>query len=74
MNNIYNLTVVILTYKTNEKILTDCLNSIDPRIKILIIENSKNDLFKENLKKKYPDLKKHDINFQFRSIPSLGWL
>ena len=57
MNNIYNLTVVILTYKTNEKILTDCLNSIDPRVKILIIENSKNDLFKENLKKKYPDLK-----------------
>ena len=57
MNNIHNLTVVILTYKTNEKILTDCLNSIDPRIKILIIENSKNDLFKENLKKKYPDLK-----------------
>ena len=57
MNNIYNLTVIILTYKTNEKILTDCLNSIDPRVKILIIENSKNDLFKENLKKKYPDLK-----------------
>jgi len=26
------------------------------------------------IEKKYPDLKKHDINFQFRSIPSLGWL
>ena len=56
MNNIHNLTVVILTYKTNEKILTDCLNSIDPKAKILIVENSQNNLFKENLKKKYPDL------------------
>ena len=52
MNNIHNLTVVILTYKTNEKILTDCLNSVDPKVKILIVENSKNNLFKENFKKK----------------------
>ena len=56
MNNIHNLTVVILTYKTNEKILTDCLNSVDPKVKILIVENSKNNLFKENFKKKYPEL------------------
>ena len=56
MNNIHNLTVVILTYKTNEKILTDCLNSVDPKVKILIVENSKNNLFKENIKKKYPEL------------------
>ena len=62
MDNIHNLTVVILTYKTNEKILTDCLNSIDPRIKILIIENSKNDLFKENLKKKISRFK-HNIKW-----------
>jgi len=56
MNNIHNLTVVILTYKTNEKILTNCLNLIDSKAKILIVENSKNNLFKENLKKKYPYL------------------
>ena len=56
MNNIHNLTVVILTYKTNEKILADCLNSINPKVKILVVENSNNNLFKENLEKKYPDL------------------
>mgnify|MGYP000625017019 CR=1 FL=1 len=42
MNNIHNLTIVIVTYRTDEKILTDCLNSIDPQINILIVENSKN--------------------------------
>ncbi len=39
MRNI--LTVIIVTYKTNKKILNKCLNSIDKKIKILIIENSK---------------------------------
>ena len=52
MNNIHNLTVVILTYKTNEKILADCLNSINPKAKVLVVENSNNNLFKENLEKK----------------------
>ena len=51
MNNIHNLTVVILTYKTNEKTLVDCLNSINSKVKILVVENSNNNLFKENLKK-----------------------
>ena len=35
-----NLTVVIVTYKTDEKILRDCINSIDKKIHIKIIENS----------------------------------
>ena len=37
-----NLTVVIVTYKTPEKIILDCLRSIDSEVKILIIENSEN--------------------------------
>ena len=37
-----NLTVVIVTYKTPEKIILDCLKSIDSKIKVLIIENSEN--------------------------------
>ena len=49
MNNIHNLTIVIVTYRTDEKILTDCLNSIDPQINILIVENSKNNKFKKKL-------------------------
>ena len=56
MNNIHNLTIVIVTYRTDEKILTDCLNSIDPQINILIVENSKNNKLKEKLENKYPNL------------------
>ncbi|MDB3888029.1 glycosyltransferase [Candidatus Pelagibacter sp.] len=37
-----NLTVVIVTYKTPEKIILDCLRSIDSEIKVLIVENSEN--------------------------------
>ena len=40
MNNLSNLTVVIVTYKTDEKILTNCIKSINNNVKILIIENS----------------------------------
>ena len=57
MKNIHNLTVVIVTYRTNEKILADCLNSIDPQTKILIIENSNNSIFKEKIESKYTNLK-----------------
>ena len=57
MNNIHNLTIVIVTYRTNEKILTDCLNSIDSQTNILIVENSKNNALKEKLENSYPNLK-----------------
>ena len=40
MNNLSNLTVIIVTYKTDIKILKDCINSIDPKVKIKIVENS----------------------------------
>ena len=32
------ITVIIVTYKTNKKILEDCLNSIDKNIKVIIID------------------------------------
>ena len=57
MNNIHNLTIVILTYRTNEKILADCINSIDPQANILIVENSNNSAFKEKIENQYPDSK-----------------
>ena len=37
-----NLTVVIVTYKTPEKIILDCLRSIDSKIKVVIVENLEN--------------------------------
>ena len=41
-----NLTVVIVTYKTPEKIILDCLKSIDSQIKVIIVENSENFIHK----------------------------
>ena len=38
-----DLTVLIVTFKTNHKILDDCIKSIDGKSKIIIVENS-NDL------------------------------
>ena len=52
-----SLTVVILTCKTSEKILNDCIKSIHPFINIFIIENSNNISFKKKIKKKYPKIK-----------------
>ena len=49
------ITVVINTFNSEDKI-HQCLNSIDPRAKIIVIENS-NDLgFKNELEKKYSNL------------------
>ncbi len=55
-NFLDELTVVILTYKTNEEILNNCLNSIDKRIKIKIIENSKKFENEEKFLKKFSNL------------------
>jgi len=41
IDNFDDLTVIILTYKTKLNILEKCISSIDPTIKVLIIENSK---------------------------------
>ncbi|MDC0518224.1 glycosyltransferase [Candidatus Pelagibacter sp.] len=55
MKNI--LTVVIVTYKTNKKILDKCLGSIDNKIKIIIVENSKNFEDQKYFSMKYKNLK-----------------
>ncbi len=44
-----NLTVIIVTYNTPEKIILDCLRSIDPEVKVLIIENSENFNYKKTV-------------------------
>ena len=53
MSNLQNLTVIIVTYRTNHEILENCLNSIDQNVKILIVENSDDEKFKEKYEKKY---------------------
>jgi len=51
------ITVIIVTYKTNKRILENCLNSIDRNIKVIIIENSENFELKEFFTKKYNNIK-----------------
>ena len=50
-----NLSIVIVTYKS-EAVLHDCINSIGNDIEIIIVENSNNIKFKENLEKKYANV------------------
>ena len=40
MHTLNNITVIIVTYLTQKKLLINCLKSIDNRVKIKIIENS----------------------------------
>ena len=54
--NSKELTVVIVTFKSETKIL-DCLNSIGGDTNIIVVENSQNVDFKNNLEKKFSNLK-----------------
>ena len=64
-----NLTVIIVTYKTNKKILNKCLSSIDKKIKILIIENSKKFEDKKYFTKKLGNLFSRIIKILNKNFP-----
>ena len=49
--SIQDITIVIASFKSEKKI-KNCLNSIDKQAKVLVIENSNNSSFKENLESK----------------------
>ena len=51
-----NLTIVIVTLKS-EKIIDQCMKSINKNIPIIIVENSNNQKFKDELESKYQNLK-----------------
>jgi len=53
-----NFTIVIVTFKS-EKIIETCLNSIDQKYTIIIVENSSNVNFKKNIEDKFPNVKCH---------------
>ena len=57
MKNLNDITAVIVTYKTSEKIIFDCLKSIDPKVKIIIIENSSNFIHEKNILSNFPNVK-----------------
>ena len=50
--SIKDITIVIASFKSEEKI-KNCLNSIDKQAKVLVIENSSNLSFKENLEREF---------------------
>ena len=56
MENLNNLTVIIVTYLTQKKILLECLNSISKEVKIKIIENSENFEFKNDILNKFSNV------------------
>jgi len=51
-----NLSIVIVTFKS-EGVIHKCVESIDSRIQIIVVENSKDKEFKENLEKRYTNVK-----------------
>ncbi len=55
-NTLSNLTVIIVTFKTDIRILKNCLNSIDKTTKILIVENSESFFHKKEIKEKFDNV------------------
>ncbi len=53
--SIKEITIVIASFKSEKKI-KNCLNSIDKQAKVLVIENSNNLSFKENLEKEFSNV------------------
>ena len=60
-----NLSIIIVTFKS-ENVIDDCIKSINDQIKIIIVDNSNDLKFKENIEKKYKNVqcilsKKNDL-------------
>ena len=53
---IKDITVVIATYKSEDKI-QNCINSIDSNIEIILVENSDNKNFQTNIQSKFSNVK-----------------
>jgi len=51
-----NLSIVIVTLKS-ENVIYQCIKSINKDIPIIVVENSSNSKFKEDLEKKYTNVK-----------------
>ena len=51
-----NFTIVIVTFKS-EKVIETCLNSIDQKYAVIIVENSRDASFKKNNENKFPNVK-----------------
>ena len=57
MSNLNDLTIIIVTFKTKEEILFNCINSIKKEIKIINVENSNDISYKNKIENKYENVK-----------------
>ena len=57
MNNLKDLTVIIVTYRTNEEILFNCIDTIKKEVQIILVENSDNLTFKNKIENKYSNVR-----------------
>ena len=57
MKNLDDLTIVIVTFQTPEKIIIDCLNSINKNVNVMIVENSKIFPHENLIKSKFSNVK-----------------
>ena len=53
--NYSNITIVINTFKS-ESVIDNCLKSVPSGVKILVVENSNNFFFKNEVEKKYNNI------------------
>ena len=51
-----NLSIVIVTFKSDD-VIHQCIKSIDDKIRIIVIENSNNEKFKEELEREYKNVR-----------------
>ncbi|PDH21540.1 MAG: hypothetical protein CNC05_00285 [Pelagibacterales bacterium MED-G42] len=63
---INDITIGIVLFKS-EKVIFNCLKSLDPGLKIVLFDNSNDKILKEKIKKKYPQIK------YFLSKKNLGY-
>ena len=53
--SIEDITIVITSFKSSDKI-NSCLDSISSKAKVIVVENSGSQKFKESVEKKYQNL------------------
>ena len=56
-NSLSELTVIVVTFKTDITLLKNCLNSIDSRVKVILVENSNSFENKNEIESQYKNVK-----------------
>ena len=56
-NKLSELTVIVVTFKTDKTILKNCLSSIDPKVKVIIVENSNQFQNKDEIENNFKNVK-----------------